>query len=194
MDPAEQEEIASITDEEILKQLSKAIQDISNKKYDVSALFKDKVEERVDFITSRLSEDLEGLEDSTKNLLKLWIYRSFSLIQEAPYFPESLPINVMNIPGFENDISMEDPNYEKISAIITKNDMMMMQLNFALKMIGNNDYSPVGLIEADIVSEAKMVAPLLSTLGQIRNELSGEFISSVSKNFLLAGSEFCFMR
>ncbi|RKX47827.1 MAG: hypothetical protein DRP32_08435 [Thermotogae bacterium] len=186
MDPAEQEEIASITDEEILKQLSKAIQDISNKKYDVSALFKDKVEERVDFITSRLPEDLEGLEDSTKNLLKLWIYRSFSLIQEAPYFPESLPINVMNIPGFENDISMEDPNYEKISAIITKNDMMMMQLNFALKMIGNNDYSPVGLIEADIVSEAKkMVAPLLSTLGQIRNELSGEFISSVSKKLSL---------
>ncbi|OAA31242.1 hypothetical protein AT15_07020 [Kosmotoga arenicorallina S304] len=181
IDRSEQEEIASITDEEILKQLSKSIQGISNKKYDVSKLFNDKVDERVNFISGRLPDTLAGLEDSTKNLLRLWIYRAFSLIDEAPFYPDSIPISEINIPGFVNSVPLEDPNYEKISSIIVNDNLIMMQLNFALKMIGNNVYSPIGLIEADIANEAKkMVAPLLSTLGQIRNNLSGEFVASVS--------------
>ncbi|AKI96967.1 hypothetical protein [Kosmotoga pacifica] len=185
-DIEEQQEIASITDAEILRQLSEAIEMISAKEYNVSVLFNDKVEERVNFITSKLPSELTGLEESTRNLLKLWIFRSLSLIPDAPYFPESLPIETLEISGFINTIPLEDPNYEKISEIIKANNLMMMQLNFALKMIARNDYSPVGLIEADINSEAKkMVAPLLSTLGQIRNELSAVFVSSVSKKISL---------
>lgn len=187
IDDLAQKEIASLVNDQIMATLAQRIEEISRKEYDVSQQLLSELEERASVAIRLLPKDMDpALKESAKNLFELWILRSLSVIDEAPFYPQELPISVKDVPGFINPISLQDDNYEKIVEIIDSTpglrSKLILNLTFAKRIIEGKDFSPAKLVEADIdrtVSE--LVAPLMKALGELKNEYSAAFVKNTIK-------------
>ncbi|MDI3523470.1 hypothetical protein [Kosmotoga sp.] len=192
IDDLAQKEIASLINDQIIATLAQQIEEISKKEYNVSQQLLSELEERASVALRLLPKDLEqSLKESAKNLFELWILRSLSIIDEAPFYPQELPISTKTVPGFTNPIPLQDDNYKKIVEIIDSTpglrSRLILNLTFGKRIIDGKDFSPVKLVEADIhraVSE--LVAPLMKALGELKNEYSAVFVKNTLKEIHLS--------
>ncbi|MDK2951405.1 MAG: hypothetical protein PWQ77_1070 [Kosmotogales bacterium] len=184
--------IKELTNKAVIEQINIAVNSISSKKYDVSKIFKDAVTEKVSIMAKDIPEDLR---EKAEELFTLWLYRSFSLIENAPYYPQDLPVTEKAIPGFTTEIINSESEYEAVENFLNTNEDLKTKILTNAKvqkmMLNNVDVNPAKLIQSDIQSESKkVVAPFTINMGNIKNELSAKLIKAQPKSLNLSWLRF----
>ncbi|TYB95697.1 MAG: hypothetical protein FXF54_03905 [Kosmotoga sp.] len=173
-------DVSGFTGETLLQELNRIISKISSNTYKPSSIFIKTVQERAKIAANNLPENMR---EEAQKLFEYWIYRSFSLVDEAPGYPEQLPVNELNIQNFENPLQETKISYDKVINFLNNNPDVMTKVITNLRvqkmMIQREDFTPTKLIESDVESEInKIKSTIAIQMGHTKNELSKMLINS----------------
>ncbi|MFO7881416.1 MAG: hypothetical protein R6U52_02625 [Kosmotogaceae bacterium] len=168
------------TEETIIKELNSIIDNISSNSYNASSIFIEMVQERARIVANNLPENIR---EKAKKLFEYWIYRSFSLVEKAPAYPEQLPVTELNISGFENPFHDSQVSFEDVINFLDSNPNIMTQtitnLRVQKMMIQREDFTPTKLIEKDVENEVnKIKSTIAIQMGHTKDELSVKLIEA----------------
>ena len=186
--------IRELTNEAVIQQINLSVDFISSKEYDVSKIFKDTVSEKAAVMAKEIPEELKT---NAENLFRLWLFKSFSLIESAPFYPQDLPITEKVITGFNTNIINNESEYKEVQDFLDANEdlksKILMNAKIQKMMLSNVDTSPINLIKSDIESESKkVVAPFTINMGNIKNKLSSDLINAQPESFDISWLRFVF--
>ncbi len=180
IDKGSAEDVIGFTGETLIQELNRVINNLSENAYNASSIFVETVLERVKIVANNVPDNIR---EKASKLFEYWIYRSFSLVNEAPAYPEQLSVNELNISGFENPFNDTQISFGEVTDFLDNNPDVKTQIITNLRvqkmMIQREDFTPTKLIENDVENEVnKIKSTIAIQMGNTKDELSKILIDS----------------
>ncbi|MGC9383671.1 MAG: hypothetical protein ACP5D6_03615 [Kosmotogaceae bacterium] len=176
------DDVRRFTGNMLIQELNRVIENLSSNPYNASTIFIEMVRERAKIVANNVPENIR---EEAQKLFEYWIYRSFSLVEKAPGYPEQLPVNELDIQNFENPLQDSEVSLDKVISFLNNNPDVMTQVITNLRvqkmMIQREDFTPTKLIESDVESEInKLKSSIAIQMGDTKNELSKMLIDTTT--------------
>lgn len=187
LDTEDEELISSLSSLGIINRLTSSIDQIAEKNYSASELFKEDVRQFVNLAINDLPGIDQSLLDQAQNLLKLWVYHAMSLIDHAPRFPAGMLTVEATIPGFDNTLPTDEKYYSEILAYFEENPERRAstaeRLGLNARILSMRQYDPSSLLESDIEAEVRRIVPALTeAFTALRAEVSENLVKAAERS------------
>ncbi len=186
LDPEKEELIASLISRSVLDRIVSGINQIAEREYSAAKLFREDVIGFVEMAVDEISDLDPALRLKMHELLKLWVYRALSLIEDAPGFPEEMTILEKDVPGFENTLPTDQEYYTGVLTYFDENpgkrSPVAERLGLNARILMMRDYEPSTLLESDIEAEVRRVVPALTEgFTALRADLSASLVAAAGR-------------
>ncbi|KUK94996.1 MAG: Uncharacterized protein XE05_0292 [Thermotogales bacterium 46_20] len=187
IDKEDEELISSLSSPGIINRLTSSIDQIAEKNYTASELFKEDVRHFVNLAINDLPGIDQSLLEQAQNLLELWVYHAMSLIDHAPGFPAGMMTVEATIPGFDNTLPTDEEYYSEILAYFEENPdrraSTAERLGLNARILSMRRYDPSSLLESDIEAEVRRIVPALTeAFTALRAEISENLVEAAERS------------